>query len=1740
MNSGEEKRGTSMVSKTWIRVLRGGLLALVAAVTFSLTGDGGALAGGISTGIDPLSLLNLQVRPNVFIILDSSGSMNDVPESNEAQNQFGPPPNFLNRPGGDWPPPAVQTLGARGSKTAQGKFVLQQFISNNQTKASFSFGQYTQNGNMTNMAAGNQRFVYYTTDQLPFTSAGQTYPTPTANFIASTPGLQTALNTLQKVYAFQNIQNGPTFPGSNSTVQDNKLYVTEAGTLCTVTIPTGFYAAVDVPATSAGAVLAAQLQTSMNGTCRNQYGVGFNGTAFTFSVTVANFSPAVLNWGTQTVNSIGPVLNAGGADQTVPASPATIATGNATTYVMLSGTGGPNLNGPPEDMQNDFTPVPQPSPAVQPVTVLENTYGLTAGQVWNGNTFYVTSAGLVCAMVPSLQLNGTVDNVPLTDPLSNPPAAVPRIAVQFVTACAGATTTARSGPAVILYWGGGVPGNLGNFSAGWINNSIGCTGYQNDVSLQDCTNESQTSQFFPYLQPLFSTDANGNVTNAQTAGGGNPPVYTEATTGTGAVLGCAGTNCPTLLKAGLPANGSTPIAGAIGNMKSVFTFYYNGGTSPGPPVGPLTLPAAGPISTQASPHPNSVLIFVTDGDDTCASGNLNTAALTAAYQAQLLYTPLVGTENNDGTLNSNTNQSSMQTFMVGLGLSATPARLNAITNGGTGMHPPLGPAVVGGAWATFPTAAQLLACTTCQNAFLAPTATELSAALQTILDQTTSTGVFTAQASITDNVFEYVSEVLTPLPPPTTFSPNIPQGSANRYAAIVPVLFLERFTLPGFLGTVVAFQNVAGVATPVWPNDAGTTLVTRVSTDLTNVPAKTYCNFTAPAVSCVFTAGQLIFPDLLPVAASSPQQGIDRRIYTTLGNGSFLFSPYSGLVGTPVTSIANYGPAVTGLLLNADDTTNIPPGRVSIWPPDTRVLTNFSTVLAVSNSVDPAGDTAMGVLDTALGLPPDNIPPANIGAALATLQAAPLFACTNVVTVSAIKYPVNCPGGQNNPSPLVALQRARKEAREMILAFIAGAAAMQPTVGALSRVDNQTASAGEIIYQARPWVMADSTLSVGAVVGPPDPTVPAGDAFTSGFAPPGIAEWNYYVNGFITAPALQAMPVPAANTPNHGYEGFGLRAPDADGDVPQNTVDPRPTLKPVMTVVYQGANDGLHAFRAGPAATVSCDSPSTNYAACVDRGGEELWSFVPFDTLGALPSLMNPQSRANKTYMIASSLRFADVFFPAPNTFTVLTKTLTGVWRKVLYFGRGVGGSYYTALDVTDPNPFTQTAASSLGPIPLWNRGNPDTLDGTAAGTATNTAADATAYSGMGQTWAVPAISLVNPGTPLAPINQTTGRPGGQSLISFIAYVGSGYGDTSGCPAFGGAGTPCTGDTFYALDALNGDVVHSVNVDASAASNGGGLPRNPVTVGYADALVANASAYAPAQFDVLTFPNISAVETTRVYVGDIYGRLWKFDSLDPTFAAIPFADLGANQPIGTAASLLGMPPSPPLSPAATGNVQPFVYVVSGNDNRVVNPPVFGLFGFEDSSLDAPGAAVTPTFVGSGQIPVTVWATAAGQGAVSLFADTFDTGFVGTLQPATAFDNNNPPLGRVFFGGTRFNQIGPANPCRSSFDSEVFALAAQSGGVGFDISTGTNPASYIYTGTLLTSLSVLAAGTPTSSNGTSTVAPTYASAGQPPPPPPPSGLNPTVPNNTPFNITSTMPSTAGANSYANVGYITVCQ
>ena len=79
--------------------------------------------------------------------------------------------------------------------------------------------------------------------------------------------------------------------------------------------------------------------------------------------------------------------------------------------------------------------------------------------------------------------------------------------------------------------------------------------------------------------------------------------------------------------------------------------------------------------------------------------------------------------------------------------------------------------------------------------------------------------------------------------------------------------------------------------------------------------------------------------------------------------------------------------------------------------------------------------------------------------------------------------------------------------------------------------------------------------------------------------------------------------------------------------------------------------------------------------------------------------------------MLARGIRFADVFVPGAMTNVgiggVTVPSMQGVWRRVIYFGRGIGGKYVTALDVTAPGPVHGRPRLDGRPDPAVEPGQP-------------------------------------------------------------------------------------------------------------------------------------------------------------------------------------------------------------------------------------------------------------------------------------------------------------------------------------------------------------------------------------------------------------------------------------------------
>lgn len=151
-------------------------------------------------------------------------------------------------------------------------------------------------------------------------------------------------------------------------------------------------------------------------------------------------------------------------------------------------------------------------------------------------------------------------------------------------------------------------------------------------------------------------------------------------------------------------------------------------------------------------------------------------------------------------------------------------------------------------------------------------------------------------------------------------------------------------------------------------------------------------------------------------------------------------------------------------------------------------------------------------------------------------------------------------------------------------------------------------------------------------------------------------------------------------------------------------------------MIYVGANDGMiHAFFA----THDFKGKAQAKLGWKPEPGDEAWAYLPVNMLAR--TLIASDAGEQRFFSQDLSCRFTDV--QVDTKFTTCTSADQALdkycgWRTVLLCGQGWGGSWYVALDVTDP----------LEPKPLW--------EFTHLGSDGNGA-------GLGRTWSLPALSLV-------------------------------------------------------------------------------------------------------------------------------------------------------------------------------------------------------------------------------------------------------------------------------------------------------------------------------------------------------------------------------------------------------------
>ncbi|HLV61332.1 MAG TPA: VWA domain-containing protein [Fredinandcohnia sp.] len=205
--------------------------------------------------------------------------------------------------------------------------------------------------------------------------------------------------------------------------------------------------------------------------------------------------------------------------------------------------------------------------------------------------------------------------------------------------------------------------------------------------------------------------------------------------------------------------------------------------------------------------------------------------------------------------------------------------------------------------------------------------------------------------------------------------------------------------------------------------------------------------------------------------------------------------------------------------------------------------------------------------------------------------------------------------------------------------------------------------------------------------------------------------------------------VAIVTTPPYTYRGYGY-------PVFKGNYRDRPAM------VYVGANDGqIHAFFA------SDDHFPEKEGEPRWRAGEEAWSYVPFNMFAKVTAAA--LKGETRVWSQDLSCRVDDVVaYPTATGEGTIDCDLdpehedrgTCGWRTVLICGQGWGGSWYVAIDITDP----------FEPRPMW--------EATHFGNGSY---------GLGRTWAVPSVG---------PINLEVEKDGKKiGVPTWVAIYGSGY-----------------------------------------------------------------------------------------------------------------------------------------------------------------------------------------------------------------------------------------------------------------------------------------------------------------------------------------------------------------------------
>jgi type IV pilus assembly protein PilY1 len=225
-----------------------------------------------------------------------------------------------------------------------------------------------------------------------------------------------------------------------------------------------------------------------------------------------------------------------------------------------------------------------------------------------------------------------------------------------------------------------------------------------------------------------------------------------------------------------------------------------------------------------------------------------------------------------------------------------------------------------------------------------------------------------------------------------------------------------------------------------------------------------------------------------------------------------------------------------------------------------------------------------------------------------------------------------------------------------------------------------------------------------------------------------------------------------------------------------------------------------------------------------DNGGKELWAFMPPELLGRIGAISQTGAVTQRSYGLDGDVRVLRMDKNQNGT----VDSGDRVW---LFFGMRMGGNHYYGLDVTD----------RTNPKLMWNIG-PDTLPQ------------------LGQTWSAPVVARVN----------VSG--GNDDTEKFVLIFGGGYDTTQETQGYS---PDIVGNRVFMVDAKTGKRLWFAG--GTANSGGGTQPDlkldDPDTSGTSTVKTMNNSI--PSRVTVIDTDGDLFAD--RMYVGDMGGRVWRFD-----------------------------------------------------------------------------------------------------------------------------------------------------------------------------------------------------------------------------------------------------------------------